>query len=261
MAVPVRPSRGGRIRRRSPRGGSGRGGRCRDDGGDLPPDTRLATLILAHNETGAIQPVARLAALAAGRHPGPHRCRAGGRPDPGRLPRTRGGHPGGERQKFHGPSGPVCCWWGKGSGWFRLFSAVDSSRRPPGDARRPPRRRSRPRHSTPAGRGRRAAGWVALRDRLEAGLIAGLGPSHVRNGPARRAVRLPQTSNVGFPGLDGDALLMQLDLAGIAASRGPRAPAGPCALAVVRRHARTRRPPPLLGPLQPRRDHHRSRDR
>jgi cysteine desulfurase len=73
----------------------------------------------------------------------------------------------------------------------------------------------------------RTARWTALRDRLESGLIAALGPERViRNGPTREGCRLPQTLNVGFPGLDGDALLMQLDLAGIAASLGSACASG-----------------------------------
>jgi cysteine desulfurase len=75
--------------------------------------------------------------------------------------------------------------------------------------------------------GARAARWAALRDRLESGLIAAIGPDRmIRNGPARDHLRLPQTLNVGFPGLDGDALLMQLDLAGIAASLGSACASG-----------------------------------
>src|SRR5947199_8737667 len=66
-----------------------------------------------------------------------------------------------------------------------------------------------------------------LRDRLEAGLIAALGSDRViRNGPADPALRWPQTTNLGFPGLDGDALLMQLDLAGVAASLGSACASG-----------------------------------
>ena len=47
-----------------------------------------------------------------------------------------------------------------------------------------------------------------------------------RNGPEDNALRLPQTLNVGFPDLDGDALLMQLDLAGVAASLGSACASG-----------------------------------
>ena len=73
----------------------------------------------------------------------------------------------------------------------------------------------------------RIARWTALRDRLETSLIAALGPERViRNGPAQDELRLPQTLNLGFPGLDGDALLMQLDMAGIAASLGSACASG-----------------------------------
>jgi cysteine desulfurase len=69
--------------------------------------------------------------------------------------------------------------------------------------------------------------WLALRDRLESGLIRALGPQRVlRNGPTEEHQRLPQTLNVGFPGLDGDVLLMQLDMAGIAASLGSACASG-----------------------------------
>ena len=47
-----------------------------------------------------------------------------------------------------------------------------------------------------------------------------------RNGPSNNSLRLPQTLNVGFPDLDGDALLMQLDLAGVAASLGSACASG-----------------------------------
>jgi cysteine desulfurase len=48
----------------------------------------------------------------------------------------------------------------------------------------------------------------------------------VRNGPQAEESRLPQTLNLGFPGLDGDALLMGLDLAGISVSLGSACASG-----------------------------------
>ena len=58
---------------------------------EWPPscaDTRFATLMLANNETGAIQPVRELVVLAVrDGHPGPHRCCAGCRPYPGPFSR------------------------------------------------------------------------------------------------------------------------------------------------------------------------------
>jgi cysteine desulfurase len=63
----------------------------------------------------------------------------------------------------------------------------------------------------------------SLRDRFEAGLRAGL-PGNVVHGAG--AERLPQTSNVAFPGLDGQMLLMALDLAGVACSVGSACSSG-----------------------------------
>jgi cysteine desulfurase len=63
----------------------------------------------------------------------------------------------------------------------------------------------------------------SLRDRFEAGLRAAL-PGVVVHGAA--AERLPQTSNVAFPGLDGQVLLMALDLAGVACSVGSACSSG-----------------------------------
>jgi cysteine desulfurase len=69
--------------------------------------------------------------------------------------------------------------------------------------------------------------WTALRDRLESGLIAALGPDQVvRNGPTDPANRLPQTLHLGFPGRDGDALLMHLDQSGVRASLGSACASG-----------------------------------
>ena len=107
----------------------------RDGRGVRRPETRLATLMLANNETGAIQPVARLAELAgrAG-HPGPHRRRAGRRPDPGRFPRPGGGHPGRQRPQVPRPGGGrACCWSARGSGSApRLFGGGQQQGRRPG---------------------------------------------------------------------------------------------------------------------------------
>ncbi len=69
--------------------------------------------------------------------------------------------------------------------------------------------------------------WTRLRDRLEDRLVAALGTGRVvRNGPSEPMLRLPQTLNLGFPGIDGDALLMQLDLAGVCASLGSACASG-----------------------------------
>lgn len=62
-----------------------------------------------------------------------------------------------------------------------------------------------------------------MRDRFEAGLQEKAAPI-VINGIS--AKRLPNTSNIAFPGLEGEALLVALDLAGIACSMGSACESG-----------------------------------
>lgn len=63
----------------------------------------------------------------------------------------------------------------------------------------------------------------SMRDRFEAGLQEKAAPI-VINGIS--AKRLPNTSNIAFPGLEGEALLVALDLAGIACSMGSACESG-----------------------------------
>lgn len=62
-----------------------------------------------------------------------------------------------------------------------------------------------------------AAALQPLRDRLESELLARI-PGAERNGHATR--RLPNTTNLTFPGVESEALLILLDQAGICASAG-----------------------------------------
>jgi len=64
---------------------------------------------------------------------------------------------------------------------------------------------------------------TALRERFEAGLKAGF-PGLVVNGEG--AERLPQTANLAFPGIEGQVLLMALDMAGVACSVGSACSSG-----------------------------------
>ena len=194
------------------------------------PETRLATLMLANNETGALQPVARLSALARERDIPVHTDAVQA---VGRVPVDF--HALGvatlaaSAHKFHGPVGAGLLLVRDGVKLRpALFGGGQQQGRRPGTVAVPlsvglatALERWQAEADARAGR------WSALRDRLEAGLIAALGPDRVvRNGPADPSLRLPQTLNVGFPGLDGDALLMQLDLAGVAASLGSACASG-----------------------------------
>ena len=193
-------------------------------------DTRLATLILAHNETGALQPVARLANLASTRGIPVHTDAVQA---VGRIPVDF--HALGvatlaaSAHKFHGPAG---------SGLLLVRKGVKLDARLVGGGQQGGRRPGTPAVALAVGLATalkrwhaeadaRIARWRRLRDRLEAGLIAAIGPEGViRNGPSDESGRLPQTLHLSFPGLDGDALLMRLDLAGIAASLGSACSSG-----------------------------------
>ena len=64
---------------------------------------------------------------------------------------------------------------------------------------------------------------TALRDRFESGLKAGR-PGVIVHSEA--VARLPQTSNIAFPGLEGQILLLALDMAGVACSVGSACASG-----------------------------------
>jgi cysteine desulfurase len=191
--------------------------------------SRLACLILAHNETGALQPVGRLAEVAAaagvpvhtdavqaaGRVPVDFRAlgvatlaagahKLGGpagvgvllvRPGTALEPLLRGGGQQGGRRPGTIPVALI----------VGMAEALAIAHREAADRR---------------------ARWERQRDRLEGGLRAALGDGVVVHGPADPARRLPQTLHVGFPGRDGNALLMQLDLAGVQASLGAACASG-----------------------------------
>ncbi|MBM4032085.1 MAG: cysteine desulfurase NifS [Planctomycetes bacterium] len=63
----------------------------------------------------------------------------------------------------------------------------------------------------------------ALRDRIEAGILANCPDSHV-NG--RRDRRLPNTANIGFEFVEGESILLMLDELGVCASSGSACTSG-----------------------------------
>lgn len=70
---------------------------------------------------------------------------------------------------------------------------------------------------------RDASRIAALRDRLEDGLLARIPDSHAN---ASAAPRTPNTSNLTFPGIEGEALVISLDLKGLACSTGAACSSG-----------------------------------
>jgi cysteine desulfurase len=192
----------------------------------LRDDTRLVCLMLANNELGTLQPVAAVAAA----------CRERGVPvltdavqAVGKIPVSveelgvdylvAGGH------KFHGPLGAAALWVRKGVEVSGLLVGGSQERR---------RRASTENVPALAGFGAAAAAaaaelparrahLAALRDSFEAELPRRVPGAilHCTSSP-----RLPNTSHAAFPGVEGESLLIRLDIAGFAVSTGSACSSG-----------------------------------
>jgi len=192
--------------------------------GALSEATRLVSLMLANNETGVVQPVAEAARLARGHGTLVHcdAVQAGGK-----LPvdvraldvdlLTLSAH------KLYGPKGVGCLYVRRGT---KLQPLVR------GGAQERNRRAGTENVAGIVGFGRAAALAAeclaadtahisALRDRLEQRLLAI--PGARRNGAAPR---VPNTASLSFAGVDAEALLIAIDLEGVAASTGAACAAG-----------------------------------
>ena len=189
-------------------------------------DTAIVSIMHANNEIGTIQPIVELAAIA-------HRNGALFHTDAvqsvGKIPvdvTTLGadllslsGH------KFNGPKGVGALWIRRGT---RLHAIVTGGRHERS------RRAGTENVAGIVGLGV-AAGLAAqrlategprlaaLRDRLEAGLLDRV-PGAVINGACQP--RLPNTSNMSFEGVESEALLIALDLEGVAVSTGSACSSG-----------------------------------
>jgi len=191
-------------------------------------DVALVSVMWANNETGAVQPV----------HAVGERCRARGvrfhcdaTQWVGRMP---AGLAGGaidlvtvSAHKFHGPKGIGALWV---RGGVRVAPQVV------GGPQERDRRGGTENVPGIVGMGvaaEAAMAWLAdedgrvrgraLRDRLEAGVLARV-PDAVVNGAG--VERLWNTTNIGFPGLEAEALLLLLSERGVAASAGAACSSG-----------------------------------
>lgn len=189
-------------------------------------DMKLCAVILAHNETGVIQDISLLSEL----------CRSHGVPllldavqavgkvdfsfrQSGATAVAFGAH------KFHGP---------RGIGGLILRRGVRIPGLLVGGHQESGRRAGTEPVPLAAGMAAALKYWhaerrerygrmSAIRDRLAAGLQKQCGPI-VIHGSA--ATRLPNTLNVAFPGISGEALLVNLHLAGVACSLGSTCASG-----------------------------------
>lgn len=192
----------------------------------LRPDTRLVALMLANNEVGTLQPVAAVAAA----------CRARGIPilcdavqAVGKIPvdvdelgvdyLTVGAH------KLHGPLGAAALWVRKGVEIAPYLVGGGQERR---------RRAGTENVAALAGFGEAAAAaaeelaerqtfLAGLRDRFEAELPRRVPGAilHCAGSP-----RLPNTSHIAIPDIEGESLLIRLDVAGFAVSTGSACSSG-----------------------------------
>jgi cysteine desulfurase len=186
--------------------------------------TALVSLMLANNETGVLQPVAEAARLARERGALVH-CDAV--QAAGKVPidvralgvdlLTLSAH------KLYGPKGAGCLVVRRGTPMAPLVRGGGQERN----------RRAGTENVAgivafgaaarlaAEGLDREAARVGALRDRLEARLLALPGAEVNGRGP-----RLPNTANVSFAGAEAEELLIALDLEGIAVSTGAACAAG-----------------------------------
>jgi cysteine desulfurase len=192
--------------------------------GRLRPETRLVCVMLANHETGAVQPVADLAARA-----GPALFHCDAVQAVGKLPvdfhRLAVATLSCSAHKFHGP---------KGIGLLLLRRGVKLQPRAWGGHQQHGHRPGT--EPVALAVGLAAALEAACREmdiRREAvtrlrrhflDFLRDRAAPVVLNGPGEEGV--PHTLNLSFPGLKADLLLMSLDLAGVACSTGSACSSG-----------------------------------
>ena len=188
---------------------------------------KLAAVILAHNETGVIQSFEPLLAKAAEHHFAVH---LDGVQAVGKIPvhfrklgattLSFGAH------KFHGPRGIGGLLIRDGvrlAPGFAVGGLQESGRRAGTEPVALVAGMAKALEIWHREQSERATKVAGLRDRLEARL-AELASPVVING--QHASRLPNTLNISFPGVDGEALLVALDLEGVCASLGSACASG-----------------------------------
>jgi cysteine desulfurase len=193
--------------------------------GLLRPETRLVSVMLANNETGAIQPVAQLVArLPSGIAFHCDAAQAAGKlrlhfHELGVTTLALTAH------KFHGPKGVgVLLVRRQAPLTPQLFGGHQQQARRPGtEAVALAVGLARALELAEQDRQARHEHGLRLRKRFLEAIRSTASPV-VLNGPAEGG--LPHTLNLSFPGCKSDALLMNLDLAGVACSTGSACSSG-----------------------------------
>ena len=186
---------------------------------EVRPDTAMVSLMAANNESGVLFPVAEAAELVKARGALFH---VDATQAVGRLPLDvallRADLLNISAHKFHGPKGAGALFIRRGLriSPFMLGGHQERDRR--GGTENLPALAGMGRAAELAGAALGEMARVgALRDRMEATILGGIPETCVFGAGSPR---LPNTSLVGFGGLDGEALLLRLSELGICCSTG-----------------------------------------
>ena len=188
----------------------------------IRPETCLVSVMYANNEVGSIQPIAGIARMARERGVPVH---SDATQAPGSLDltvdnlgvdlMTLSGH------KFYGPKGVGLLYLRKGTNLIATQTGGGQESGLRGGTENVPGIVGFATALTRAESMREA--YVnhcrVLRDRLVAGLMAEAPGIHL-NGPALDGPRLPNNANLTIDGVQGESILLNLDMEGIAASAG-----------------------------------------
>jgi cysteine desulfurase len=192
----------------------------------IGPDTAIVSVMHANNEIGTIQPIAELAAVA---HEHGALMHTDAVQSVGKVPvdvRALGvdllslsGH------KFYGPKGTGALWMRRSVRLAPLLTGGRHERNRRAGTENVPGLvglgvAARLSAQSLAAEGGRLA---ELRDRLERQVLSAV-PGTIVNGGA--APRVPNTSNIGFTGVEAESLLIALDLEGFAVSTGAACSSG-----------------------------------
>ena len=192
----------------------------------LRPETALISFMHANNELGVIQPLAEIAKIAREKKMCFHTDAV---QSAGKIPvdvnelgvdlLSLSAH------KFYGPKGVGALFVRSGTKLRQfLFGGHHQRGFRPGTENVPGivgmGKAAEIAHQLLAGDARRIS---TLRDRLEHGLLARVPDARVN---ASGAPRTPNTSNISFAGIEGEALVIALDLRGIAVSTGAACSSG-----------------------------------
>ena len=192
----------------------------------LGPETAIASIMWANNETGTIFPVAELAAVAheAGALFHTDAVQAAGRIAID-LKSTSIDMLSLSAHKFHGPKGIGALYVRKGVRFHPLIRGGKQERgRRAGTENVPGIVGAGKAAELAAERFTSAGGHIReLRDRFEQGVLRHIEGCFVAGDPANR---LPNTSNIVFDCAEGEVILSELNKAGIAASSGSACASG-----------------------------------